>query len=162
MNEACTTFDHEQQSYLQCSGELSGNYTWDRENTETNYALFEFTQRAFVSEINMSYEKSSPSETPKVTFCPLPDGFDITNNFEGLECEEAPIKDNLAETVSLLSPFANGTRKVAMEVITQGIKTELMLTAVQFYTDNCPNEERKSQCVYVCVCVCVCIFVPGI
>ena len=154
INENCVTMgDIEQQTYLHCSHELSGNYTWHQENPETNYVLFEFSQREFVSKIDVTYEVKSKRERPKVTFCPLPDNFDITKKFKGLECEEVSIKANSAETVSLASPFVNGTRKVAMEVITQGIKTDLKTTAVQFYTHSCTTmKERKSQTMCVCAC----------
>ena len=123
-------------SHLQCDGELSGRYTWARENDNTNYVLFILNGRAVISRINLTYIVESSSEKPKVSFCAISDNATVNSNLTaaGLDCQEVPIEptEGAARNEILPMPFNNDTSRIVMEVITQGIKTAFEATEVQF------------------------------
>lgn len=126
----CTTID----SFLQCEGELSGNYTWSQENTETNYVLFNLNQRAVVAQVNLMYMVAQGSQTPKVSFCAAAGNSCINNTFSGLECMEIAIEaTGMTETGTLNTPFINETSNVVMEIITTGIKADFVATRIELY-----------------------------
>ena len=120
-------------SYRRCEGELNGTYTWVQENSETNYVLFDLNRRARVTQINVTY--MAETGEPKVSFCTVPDGTTITSAFNNLDCREFPIQQTgiMIIVTSLDNPFNNATSKVAMEVITRGIKTDFVTSRIEFF-----------------------------
>lgn len=123
-------------SFLQCDRELSGkSYLWVQENEDKNYVLFSLRERASISEVHLTYSVDSMTEKPKVSFCAARDDINITNAFTNLTCQEVTIEATNSETRKKIvaMPFTNITSKIAMEVITQGIKASFTATSVEFF-----------------------------
>ena len=127
-------------SCLECEGQLNGNYTWTKENSQANYVAFELNQRADVTRIRLNYAVvSSTSQTPKVSFCVLPTAITIPINitlFSNLNCRKVNIQPSTGyaiQTITMEMPFDQDTENVAMEVITRGIKASFVATGVQFF-----------------------------
>ena len=122
---------------LQCEGDLSGNYTWDAENSHANYVAFELNQVAEVTHIGLTYVVvSSISQSPKISFCALPNVTLPDVTFRGLTCRKIDIQAMPTYTVQTSSvdmPFDQDTGVVAMEVITDGIKANFIAMGVQFF-----------------------------
>lgn len=131
--------NEKESKFVQCPGELNGNYRWKRENSEKNYILFILNQRSDVALVNVTYRIQSSHQTPKVSFCDIPNSFKITesNDFNGLNCKELTSILGGTQDVKLPMVFNNETSMVGMEVITQGIKTDFEVMRVQFFSDQC-------------------------
>ena len=129
--------ERESKKFVQCPGELNGNYRWSQENKHKNYVLFVLNQRSNVAHVNVTYSMQSSSEKPKVAFCDIPDSFEITesNDFNGLDCTQLNIHGDSKAVLPMT--FKNETSRVGMEVITQGIKTDFVVTGVQFFGGLC-------------------------
>ena len=136
----CTGIDGS--SFVECEGQLNGNYTWTKENSLANYVAFELNQRAevLVTRIRLNYAVvSSTSQTPKVSFCVLPTAIIIPINitlFSSLNCRKVNIQPTTGyaiQTITMEMPFDQDTENVAMEVITRGIKASFVATGVQFF-----------------------------
>ena len=126
-----------QGSLLQCEGDLNGNYTWAAENNDANYVAFELNQVAQVVMINLTYVVvSSISQSPKISFCALPNVTLPDVTFRGLTCRKIDIQamsNYTVQTSSVDMPFDQDTGAVAMEVITDGIKADFIAMGVQFF-----------------------------
>ena len=123
---------------LQCNSELSGHYTWNQENTETNYVLFILNQNTLLSKVILTYKIKAGNQKPKISFCAAPDSVGIESDFTGLECKEVSTEaTGSEETQTLKMPFTNETSRIVMEVTTQGIKANFVATGVEFYGSNC-------------------------
>ena len=119
----------------QCEGELSGrSYTWAQENPTTNYILFILGRRASISEVNLTYSTNG-GEAPKVSVCAAKNDTNINNAFDVLKCQEISIvvTGGVSRTDTIVMPFSNVTNRVALEIITQGIKASFTATAVQLF-----------------------------
>ena len=120
--------------FLQCDGEFSGNYQWEQENQMTNYVLFNLSRITRLSRINLTYTVVSGSQKPKISFCAVPTSMTIDSTFRDLECHEVQVEATGDTVVGTLEPsFSNETRKIGMEVITQGIKAAFTATRVEFF-----------------------------
>lgn len=120
--------------YLHCEGELSGIYMWSQENSQTNYVLFVLSERSNIVQINLTYVVQSNDQEPKISFCPLPDGTLINASFTDLMCRAVSIQPSLTrEAMTVVLNVTFNTTKVAMEVITDGIKADFVANEVQFY-----------------------------
>ena len=121
--------------YLHCEGELSGTYTWSQENSQTNYVLFVLSERSNIVQINLTYIVESNDQEPKISFCPLPDGTLINASFTDLMCRPVSIQPSLTgEAMTVVLNVTFNTTKVAMEVITDGIKADFVANQVQFFS----------------------------
>ena len=123
-------------SFVKCEGELNGRtYRWTQENQNTNYVLFMLSERASISEVNLTYSVDSTSEMPKISFCAAPDDTIINLTFPNLTCQEISIEATGGDTKAMIlhMPFTNITNSIVMEVITQGIKASFIARAVQFF-----------------------------
>ena len=122
-------------TFRQCEGELSGrSYTWAQENPMTNYILFILDRRASISEVNLTYSTNG-GEPPKVSVCAARNDTNINNAFDVLQCQEISIvvTGGANTTDTIVKPFSNVTNRVALEIITQGIKASFTATAVQLF-----------------------------
>lgn len=118
--------------YFRCIGELNGNYTWTKENPEINNVLFFLNDGAEIDVISLTFMVQG-SQSPKVTFCPQPDGTLITHNLSRDNCIKVEIEQS-GGMRDLNMPFINVTvSRVSMEVITRGIKSAFVATGVQFF-----------------------------
>ena len=124
-------------SYRQCEGELSGrSYTWAQENQNTNYVLFILSRRATICAINLTYTVIG-SEPPKVSACAALNDTSINDAFANLTCQEITIQATGGEITTIIDmPFASVTNRVALEIITTGIKASFTVTSVQFFGTN--------------------------
>ena len=120
-----------------CDGELTGNYSWARENQEANYIFFLLNRRANISLIRLTYTAvSSVDQSPKVSFCAvLGDNF-LNTSLSNLNCRKMDIQSTISymiQTSSLETPFDKDTLAVTMEIITQGLKADFTATGVEFF-----------------------------
>ena len=129
----CRTFGQEE-NFLQCEGEFSGNYSWTKENELTNYVLFDLAQNTLLTKINLTYSISDGRETPKITFCAVPANRSISDTFRDLECNPLQVQPTGNTVVGTLEPsFGDETSKIGMEIITNGIKADFRATRVEFF-----------------------------
>ena len=117
-------------NYLRCNGELTGTYTWTRENQQTNNILFFLNERAEIDVISLTYMVQG-TQNPKVTFCAQSDGILINDTLSKDNCKKVEIESTGGMSI-LNRPFNVSTSRVSMEVITRGIKSNFVATGVQF------------------------------
>ena len=144
----CTTFEQGELSFLQCDGELNGNYQWQQENKHTNYVLFNLSPITFLTKINFTYTVASGTQKPKISFCSLPANMSIDSTFSNLECQEVQVEATGGTVVGTLVPsFGNSTGKIGMEVITQSIKAAFTATRVEFFGTCTVSSTGNEACV---------------
>ena len=98
----------------------------------TNYVLFKLSRRATVSEVNLTYSVTG-SKPPKISVCAALNDTNTTNAFTTLTCQEVTIEATGGESRIIAMPFTNITNRVAMEVITQGIKASFTAISTHFF-----------------------------
>lgn len=106
-----------------------------------NYVVFDLGQSTLPTKINFTYTVVDGSERPKISFCTTPANTSVNSTFNNLtQCEEVIVEPTGDTVVGTLRPsFSNETSKIAMEIITQGIKAAFTATRIEFFERCTPS-----------------------